>query len=265
MPTIPVGDINIYYELFGQGEPLLLIMGLNANMLSWGPIIPARLAERYQVILFDNRGAGRTDQPDGPYTMEQMAADAVGLLDALGIASAHVFGGSMGGMIAQHVALNHADRLRKLILGCTMCGGPHAVSAAPEVLAYLVPDPTLSAFEAAWRGVPICYSPEFIAANKSLIEDLLLAACEYPTRSAAYEAQLGAVMNSHDTYDRLPQIQAPTLVLTGNRDVLIPPENSRILAERIPNAQLHEIEGAGHVFHISHPDASMAAISAFLG
>jgi pimeloyl-ACP methyl ester carboxylesterase len=265
MPTIPVGDINIYYEMLGQGEPLLLIMGLNANLLSWGPTLPARLAERYQVILFDNRGAGRTDQPDGPYTMEQMADDATGLLDALDIPSAHVFGGSMGGMIAQHVALNHADKVRKLILGCTMCGGSHAVSATPEVLAYLMPDPTLNAYEAAWRGVPICYTPEFIDANKPLIEETLLAACEYPTRPAAYEAQLGAVMASHDTYDRLPQIAAPTLVLTGNHDVLIPPENSRILAERIPNAQLHEIDGAGHVFSISHPDASLAAITDFLG
>jgi pimeloyl-ACP methyl ester carboxylesterase len=265
MPSIPVGDINVYYEVRGQGEPLLMIMGLNASLLSWGTTVPARLAERYRVILFDNRGAGRTDQPDGPYTMAQMAADAVGLLDALDIPSAHVFGGSMGGMIAQHVALNHADRVRKLILGCTMCGGQHAVSAAPEVLAYLVPDPTLTPFEVAWRGVPICYPPEFVAANKPLLEEVLLAACEYPTRPAAYEAQIGAIMNSHDTYDRLPQLQVPTLVLTGNHDVLIPPENSRILAERIPNAQLHEIDSAGHVFHISHPDATLAAMITFLG
>lgn len=265
MPTIRVGDLDMYYEIYGQGAPLLLIMGLNGNLLSWGPLLPARLAERYQVILFDNRGAGRTDQPPGPYSMAQMSDDTAGLLEALGVERAHVFGASMGGMIAQHFALDHAGRLDRLILGCTTCGMAHGVPPAPEVLAYLAPQPDLSPFEAAWRGMPIVYPPEFLEANTPMLEELVRTACQYPTQPHAYEAQLGAVMATHDTYDRLPEIHAPTLALTGTRDVLIPPENSRILAERIPNAQLHEIEGAAHIFPISHLDATVAAISAFLG
>src|SRR5439155_294031 len=262
--SIPIGDINIYYEVFGQGEPLLMIMGLNGNLLNWGPVVPARLAEQYQVILFDNRGAGRTDQPPGPYTMAQMADAAAALLDALNVDRAHVFGCSMGGMIAQHLALDHPAKLRRLVLGCSMVGGSHTVQAEPEVLAYLAPQPGLTPFEAAWRGVPITYPPEFIEANREMLEELIRTGVQYPSQPHAYEAQLGAIMYTHDTYDRLPEIQAPTLVLTGNRDVLIPPENSQILAERMPNAQLHEIEGAGHVFWISHPDATVAALTAFL-
>ena len=123
MPFVQVNDLKIYYEEYGAGTPLLLVMGLGATVLGWSLPQVKRLATKHRVILFDNRGAGQTDKPRGPYTMPQLAADAVGLLDALSIGRAHVFGVSMGGMIVQHIALDYPQRVRSLILGCTGAGG----------------------------------------------------------------------------------------------------------------------------------------------
>ena len=125
MPTVQANEIEIYYEEHGEGPPLLLIMGWGGNAATWKPQLPG-LAERFHVIAFDNRGAGRTKAPDGPYTIAQMADDTAGLLDSLELPSAHVFGISMGGMVAQELALSHAERVRTLVLGCTSPGGPNA-------------------------------------------------------------------------------------------------------------------------------------------
>jgi 3-oxoadipate enol-lactonase len=132
MPKITVGDIDINYKIEGQGEPLLMIIGWSFSLLDWGIKLPELLAQHYRVILFDNRDAGETSSSPYPYTLAQMASDAAGLLDALGMPKAHVFGVSMGGMIAQHFALNHAERLNKLILGCTMAGGSCSQTGAIE-------------------------------------------------------------------------------------------------------------------------------------
>ncbi|MEH1862761.1 MAG: alpha/beta hydrolase [Nostoc sp.] len=124
MPEIQVGDISIYYEIKGSGYPLLMVMGFSFSLLDWGDVFPDELAKHYQVILFDNRDSGRTkSQSTDNYTTADMANDAAGLLNALGIAQAHVLGFSMGGMIAQQFALRHPTKLNKLILACTMAGG----------------------------------------------------------------------------------------------------------------------------------------------
>ncbi len=265
MPYAQVGDIRMYYELHGQGEPLLMIMGLGGHILDWQPIAPAPLDQHYRLILFDNRGAGRTDKPPGPYSLPQMAGDAVGLLEALGLESAHVFGVSMGGMIAQHVALEHPHRVRKLVLGCTMCGPSAGVRASDEVLAYLTPRPDLEPEEALWWSLPASYPEEFIAEHEELLRERIRRHLRHPTPLHAYQAQLDAILNSHDTCERLPELPHRTLVLTGTEDRLIPPENSRILAARIPHAELREIPGAGHVFWVSHPEESVQALVEFLG
>jgi pimeloyl-ACP methyl ester carboxylesterase len=132
MPTAKVGDINIYYEIHGKGEPLVLIYGYVGHSGLWFRQIPT-LSKKYRVIAFDNRGIGQSDKPDIPYTMAMMAADIAGLLDIIGIDAAHVFGISMGGMIAQHFALNYPQRVISLILGCTYCGGLHSILPKPEV------------------------------------------------------------------------------------------------------------------------------------
>ena len=262
--NITVGEIRLYYEIHGEGEPLLLIMGLGGHILDWGWVLPEKLAEGRSVIAFDNRGAGRSDQPPGPYSIAEMADDAVGLLDALGIERTDVFGVSMGGMIAQEMAARHPDRIGRLILGSTSPGGAASVSAPPEDQAYLEPRLDLSLHEALWWSAPAGYPQEFIDAHPEIVERKVQANMAHPSSLEAYRAQLAAY-RAFDIGGRLAEIWAPTLVIAGDSDILIPPENGLILAEKIPGAELRIIEGAGHLFWISHPEETVVAVVEFLG
>lgn len=259
-----VGDLRMYYEIHGQGEPLLLIMGLGGNTLDWGWVLPQQLAKHYRVVMFDNRGSGRTDQPPGPYSINQMAADCVGLMNAIGLRRAFIFGVSMGGMIAQEIALDHSEQAAKLVLGCTSAGGDAQVKPAPEIEAYLLPRPDLTPQGALWWSATAGYPPEFIYAHPETVERKIQASLAYPGQLHAYEAQLAA-FKAYDSSARISSIKIPTLVINGEKDVLIPPENSRILAGRIHGAQLKVIDGAGHLFWISHSNETLSALTSFLG
>jgi 3-oxoadipate enol-lactonase len=263
MGYVKVGDIQIYYEIHGQGKPLLLINGLGGHSLDWGWVLLQQLDKRYQVVMFDNRGAGRTDQPQGPYSIKQMAEDAVGLMDAIDLKPAFVFGVSMGGMIAQEIALDHPENVIKLVLGCTSAGGDAQVRPSPEVEAYLQPRFDLTPQGILWWSAPAAYPQEFIYKHPEIVERKIQANLAHPGQLHAYKAQLAAFV-AYDSYHRLPSIKTETLVLTGKRDILIPPENSRIIAQRIPGARLEEISDAGHLFWISHPDETLSALISFL-
>ncbi|QYO67612.1 alpha/beta fold hydrolase [Leptolyngbya sp. 7M] len=223
MPKITVGDIDINYQIQGTGEPLLLIMGLSFSLLDWGTQLPELLAQHYKVILFDNRDAGETSQSSCAYTLAQMAADAAGLLDALGESKAHVFGISMGGMIAQHFALNYPNKLNKLILGCTMAGGACSQPGA---------------FSDLFNGnvLELLFMPEFIQQHQTELAAFLQTTMPFHSKGGGLIRQFSA-MNSHDTCDLLSKITAPTLVITGDRDRVILPQNSDILTEKIPGAK----------------------------
>jgi 3-oxoadipate enol-lactonase len=261
MPTAKVGDINIYYESQGEGEALLLIMGYGLYSGHWASLIPP-LSREYRVIYFDNRGTGRSDKPDIPYTIKMMADDAKGLLDAIGIDSAHVFGISMGGMIAQELAVNYPDKVKSLILGCTFTGGAKAILPTPEALAFLT-NPEMAKLpveEQARVMVPWLWTQEFIDRNPEAVEMYVAITSKCPTPPHGYACQAQAIA-FHDTYERLPQITAPTLVIVGSADRIIPAENSGILASRIANAELVVLENAGHGFFI---DAEAEAASRIL-
>ncbi|MBM4446472.1 MAG: alpha/beta hydrolase [Chloroflexi bacterium] len=264
MPTAKVGDINIYYESQGDGEPILLIQGYGQYSGHWETLIPP-LSKEYRVISFDNRGTGRSDKPDIPYTMKMMADDAKGLLDAIGVDSAHVFGVSMGGMISQEFALNHPDKLISLILGCTQCGGEKTILPSEEALAFLF-SPEMAKLpveERARQTAPWLWTQEFIDKYPEAVEFYVAITSKYPTPTHGYACQAQAIIG-HDTYERLPQIEAPTLVIAGDADRLIPVENSRVLASRIPNAELVILENAGHGFFGDAADESTKAILDFL-
>jgi pimeloyl-ACP methyl ester carboxylesterase len=266
MPNAKVGDINIYYEIHGKGEPLVLIYGYAGHSGLWFRQIPV-LSKKYRVIAFDNRGMGRSDKPDIPYTVAMMAEDTSGLLDAIDINAAHIFGISMGGMIAQHFALNHPQRVISLILGCTFCGGVRSLPLRPEALAAFADFgriKEMSPEQFVRQLIPFLFSRKFIEKNPDIVEKRVAESLEYPTPVHGITRQAEAIMD-HDTYELLPRIKLPTLVISGDNDRLIPVENSRILASRIPKAELAVIKGAGHEFFIEDADETNKVVLGFLG
>jgi len=262
VPKVKVNDIQLYYEVRGEGEPLVLIMGLGASTLGWDMQVPT-FSREFQVVAFDNRGSGRSDKPPAPYTICLFADDTAGLMDALGIASAHVYGQSMGGLIAQELALSHSQRVRTLVLGSTSCGGQQAVPALPEHVTLMASLNTLSPEEAAEKGLPLMYSDEFIARKRRELIARALAEAELRPPLDAFARQVQAAV-SHNTYDRLPQIRCSTLIISGSDDKIVPTENSRILAERIPNAEFVVLPKAGHGYLVECAEESNAIVLDFL-
>jgi len=262
MPTVRANGINIYYELHGAGEPLLLIMGLGANATAWWMQIP-EFSRHYQVIAFDNRGAGRSEKPNEPYTIMQMADDADALLEELGIQSAHVFGMSLGGMIAQELALRHPERVRSLVLGGTTCGGPRAVPPPPSTIQHFISVATMPIEQAVENGMRLLYSDAFLEANRDWLVRRALEYAHLMPPPYALQRQVMAAL-SFITYDRLHEVHVPALVITGSEDRIVPAPNSRILAERIPDARLLEFEGAGHGFLVERAQETNRAVLDFL-
>jgi pimeloyl-ACP methyl ester carboxylesterase len=252
MPTLRINDINAYHEIHGEGPPLLLIYGLAGRGRGFCYQIP-ELSNHFRTIVFDNRGVGESDQPEGPYSIAQMADDAAALLDALGIESAHVFGISMGGMIAQEFALRHPERLQRLALGCTHSGVSHCTPSPPWVTEIFKSLPGKPREQVVRECIPFNFSPHTREHRPGLIEDFIPTMRDNLQPAYAYLLQLKAVY-AFDAFDRLPLIAAPTLVLTGSDDVLIPPANSRQLADRIPNTELVEFGQAGHLFFVEQAD-----------
>jgi pimeloyl-ACP methyl ester carboxylesterase len=269
MTQTRIRDIDMYYEEHGDpnGEPVLLIMGFLMNAAAWGAQVPA-LKRQYRVIAFDNRGAGRTSQPDAAYTMPQLADDAVGLLDHLRIDSAHVIGASLGGMIAQELTLRHPQRVRSLVLCCTSPGGPQ--SAGYERLRergseiFGVDDVAPLRTPERLRDYALeLFTPGFLANPGAGLMQMAGSTAQFPSTLPGMKGQMAAIL-SHDTYDRLSGIAAPTLVLHGEDDPMIDAANARALAERIPNAELRVFPGLRHGFNAERPDEVNAAILEFL-
>jgi len=269
MATARINGIDLYYEEHGDSaaDPVLLIMGFTMNAGAWIAQIPA-LAERYHVIAFDNRGAGRTSQPDGPYTTRQMADDAAGLLDHLGIASAHVVGASMGGMIAQEFAVNYPERVRSLVLACTTPGGPRSAGyqAMMDAGGEALEAESLEALmtpERLQESMLLAFTPEYMASPGPAFQQMAVTTLQFPQTLEGMKGQLMGI-RAHDTFDRLSRITAPTLVMAGTEDTLVDAANSPLLAERIPNAELHMFPGLRHGFNVEKPDEVNASILEFL-
>ena len=274
MSTVTVGDVELYYEEHGSGDPLLLIMGLAADSTAWMFQLPA-FAERYRTIVFDNRGIGRSSKPAGPYTIGGMADDTAGLLAAIGVERAHVVGVSMGGMIAQELALRHPERVRGLVLACTypepdeeirlgrsssiqQLGGTVGADGTAQIDLAAV-DPMMI-FQTL---LPKVFSPSFLQNQLPILMQLFGGALQWGFSIEAIMAQVDAVM-SHQATDRLSSIKSPTLVITGDADLLIPPANSDLIASKIPGARLVKIPGGTHGFNFETPDLFNRAVLDFL-
>jgi len=265
MPRLQVGSNQLNVNTSGEGEPLLLIMGFGMSGDMWVQSLP--FLGGFRSIYFDNRGTGGSDSPPGPYAIHEMADDAAGVLDALGIERAHVYGVSMGGMIAQEMALRHPHRVRRLVLGCTTCGGPSAKIAPPEVIQQLVQAVQLQGSDperSIELTLPLLFPKRFVAAQP-MLKPLMLAAMQTvkPTRPETAMHALEGI-TGWSSYDRLPELQAPTLVIHGDEDVLIPVENADVLATRIPNARKVILPGEGHGYSATDPLGVHRTVTEFL-
>lgn len=264
MPKANVAGVAIDYELRGSGPPLLLINGFRRSRVVWlDPLLNA-LAGQFQLLLMDNRGTGLSDKPQDGYSCERFADDCAAVLDHAGIAKAHVFGVSMGGMIAQRVALRHPGKVRGLALGCTHCGTTGSVPAERRIweLLRLVPNEKLSAKEVAYRQEEAYFVDAFRVANRPLLDRLFDIVNANPTPLHAVQGHLKAIDQFEGCGD-MGKIRAPTLVITGDSDPLIPPDNSRKLAAGIPGAQLCVLENASHFFWVEKPGETADALKAF--
>ncbi|MBX2996959.1 MAG: alpha/beta hydrolase [Caldilineaceae bacterium] len=253
MPYAKAGDVSIYYEVHGEsGTPMILIGGYGGDIAGWSPEFVEKLATEHRVILFDNRGTGHSDKPDIPYSMKMFAADTVAVLDALEIEQAHVLGVSMGGMIAQHIGLNYPERVRSLILACTTAAAveaTHGVPPTPEIMEELTKPPVSDRAEHIRNGWRFNFTERFITTHADFLERRLQAKLNYPALPPhTQHRQFQAIVTTHDTYDRLPELQCPVLIQVGSEDRLLPPVNSRIIASRIPQARLIEYTDVGHGF-----------------
>jgi pimeloyl-ACP methyl ester carboxylesterase len=257
-----VNGNNLYYEIHGEGEPLLWIGGLGANLREIPHLIDS-YSRHFRFIAFENRGCGRSDKPDSDYSMAVFADDAAALMGALGVDSAAVYGSSMGGMIAQELALRHPARVRALVLGCTTAGAIRGERPAPEVVQAMVRAQSLTGDEALEAGWRLGYSEDFIAANRELLLTRGRAASELAAPRDAYMKQVLASAQ-HDAYERLAEIRCPVMILHGDCDVTIPPGNARLMAERIRHAELHILEGLGHGYNLEGQSIADALVIDFV-
>lgn len=257
-------DLEIAYDVHGEGPgTLLLIVGLGGRSADWGTPFVQGLARGRRVITFDNRGTGASSKPDGWWSLEDMAADAIAVLDELGIERADVLGHSMGGMISELLALDHPTRVRRLVLVSTHFGGPDVVHPAPEIAQVLRPARGTPLSQVVRDAMRLIAAPGFAEQNPDAIERLTALAVRQPTPKAAFSAQLAALLSS-DRSARVASIRAPTLVVHGDRDPLIPVQNGIRLAERIPGARLELLEDVGHVPTWECCDALVGLVDDFL-
>jgi pimeloyl-ACP methyl ester carboxylesterase len=259
MPYAISGETRIYCEESGTGAPLLLIMGLGYSHEMWHRTRPV-VSAHYRTILFDNRGVGKSDVPLGSYSISQMADDTAAVLDAAGVANAHVFGLSMGGMIAQEFALKYPERVNRLVLGCTACGGRNAIPAAQTVVDVVMARARMTPEEGAEAMVPYIYDRS--TPRERIEEDLTIRRRTYP-EAAGYMGQVQAIF-AWTSFDRLKRIGAPTLIIHGDTDQLVPPENARILVQTIVGSRLVMLPHASHIFVTDQTAASHREVLAFL-
>lgn len=267
MPKVTSNGIELYYEIHGSGPTLVLIAGLGYGCWYWGKIA-AELKDDFQVVIFDNRGAGQSSQPDGPYSVPMLAADTAGLLDALDLKESIILGHSLGGFIAQELVVSRPDLVGKLILASTNHGGMKVIPITPEALAVMM-DREGDPVELVKRGIDIACAPGFMEKNPLVVQELVEYRFTNPVPAAQYQAQVaagaGTAAYTDDQVDqRLGAVKVPTLILSGEFDRVVPPGNADLMAGKIPDSKVVIIPNTGHMFPIEDPQTAAREIKDFL-
>jgi 3-oxoadipate enol-lactonase len=255
VPVVSAGEVKLSYERGGSGPPLLLIMGLSGSALTWGEPFLESLRRDFETIVYDHRGVGASSRMEAPFTIADLAGDAAGLLDALEIGSVDVLGVSMGGMVAQELALSHPERVRTLTLGCTYCGGDGSSRASPEVAQRLAEGSTSGDRERAIRAYWEANVSTGFAGDAGAYAAYRANALERRVAVPVIAAQLQAIA-AHDTLTRLHQLMMPTLIVHGTADQIIPAGNAHLIAAQIPGSRLEIFDGVGHLFFLERPERS---------
>ncbi|NTW57209.1 MAG: alpha/beta fold hydrolase [Chlorobiaceae bacterium] len=259
---VPAGDISISCRVLGSGHPLLLIMGYGSTMNLWESRLLDRLAERYRVIVFDNRGTGGTETGSHPFSIGQFADDTTALLQSLGIAQAHVLGWSMGSLVAQELALRHPSLVGRLVLYASQCN-TRMFPPAPEVLGQLT-DTSGTPEERGMRYIGTLFPEGWLRENDVRLKEIF-----YRPMGTVNEESVGmqaaAIGSWAGTTDRLGSLASPTLLITGAEDRLVPPDNSRYMDGKVPGAQLAVIENGGHGLMFQYPETFCDIVTGFLG
>jgi 3-oxoadipate enol-lactonase len=264
MPRANVNGIELYYEESGRGEPLLLIQGFGGRH-GWFCQVRA-FSKRYRVIIFDNRGIGKTSESGEPYTIRTMASDTVGLMDRLGLETAHILGVSLGGMVAQEVAINYPERVDKLVLASTTAEGGFRAAALKMLEAIGLREGLNGVDLGSLDYDSFLQVMTSLSFNRRLYRLFVVLFSRVATKlggGRGHARQVAAIMG-HNTLDRLHLVQAPTLVITGTEDKVISPFSSDLIASRIPGARLVKVEGGSHTFRIEMSRRFNEEVLAFL-
>jgi pimeloyl-ACP methyl ester carboxylesterase len=259
--TADVNGITLAYQDRGSGSPLVLINGFASTMDMWSPPVLAGLADHFRIIIFDHRGTGYSSASDDPFSIPLFAGDTMTLMDALGISRAHILGLSMGASVAQELVLAYPERVDRLILVAGTCGGSKAVRMAPEIWETLS-DKSGTGPDLANRMFSVLFTKDWLAAHDPW---KYCPEVSETTSKAIAARQAEAFYTWSGSYDRLPKIRLPALVVTGTDDVVIPPVNAVTLSERIPGARLVQFPGAGHGLTYQCPDEFAKVVREFLG
>lgn len=260
----PCGDIEVGYRECGRGNPIVLIAGFGASMQSWDPLFVACLAENHRVIAPDNRGVGETPAGTKPFTIGQFAEDTAVFIKALELNKPDILGFSMGGMVVEELAIGYGDAVGKVILYATSCGGSQAVPAAPYVIKLLL-DTSGTQSQRMQRLIEVLFPSYWLAAPKN--RERVMAGFEKGPGLASPETaekQIGAVASWTGSYDRLPGVKSLSLLVTGTEDLIIPPQNSDILASRLTSAKVERFPRAGHGLEYQYPEKLAASVVRFL-
>ncbi len=258
--------LKLRYEIRGNGEPVALIMGFSGSGRGWGEPFLKLMEARFKIFMIDNRGTGESDKPDTEFTLGDMAADIAAVLDHANTPRAHIFGISMGGMIAQEFALAYPQRTRGLVLGCTNCGASHSIAADPAAIANLIPAPGMDPIEQARRAFSVACGKAFLdsEAGQATLTQAIAEMGNYPVTPMHTFMRQGQAIGGFDSFARLGQIKSPTLIIHGDDDSIVPYPNADVLQGAIAGSKKHTLKAAGHMFFWEVPEETVRVAGDFL-